>query len=100
MRLEAVQHDEGKVWDEDVTGWQAKGGDGEGEGEVDLVDKGIEEEAGERGSEVEMPGGGAPAGGLAGQNVVAECGELGPEREAEPEVGVQRDSDGKTDQKA
>lgn len=59
-----------------------------------MVDEGVEKEAGKGGGEVEVPGLGAPVGGLLVDDVVEEAGEFGPERPFLPEEAVDGDCEG------
>lgn len=58
-----------------------------------MPDEGVEEEAGEGGSEVEMKRLDAPVGGLGVDDVVDEASEFGPEVGLLPEEGVDGDGE-------
>lgn len=98
--LEAEDCEEEEIREEDVEGLTAEDGDAEGEGEADLVEEGVEEEAGEGGGEVEVPGGGAPVGGLLVDDVEDEAGQFGPEGPSLPEEAVDWDCEGESDERA
>ena len=73
MRLEAVNHDEKYVWEENVESLTAEDGYAESVWKTNLVDERVEKEAWEGRREVEMPWRGAPIGRLLFDNVVNEA---------------------------
>lgn len=60
MRLQAVQSDEGDVWDQDTGGRTAKGGVCEAKRDAQDRDERVEQETRESGSKVKVPSRGAP----------------------------------------
>lgn len=100
VRLQAVGGDEGEVGEQEVCGRGAEDGVCEGEGDVEGVGDRVEEEPGEGGGEVEVPGGGTPVCGPGLQDVVFKSGELGPERGLLPEKGVDGDREAQAEDEA
>ena len=100
MWLEAVDGQKEDVREEDVESLTAQDGNAESKGQTDLIDEWVEQEAWEGRGEVEMPRRSAPVGRLLFDNVVDEAGQLGPEGPALPEVAVDRDCEGETNERA
>ncbi len=86
MRLETIESNEGEVRQENIADLGTEVRYGNGKGEADLVDEGVEKKPGKRGGEVKVRRRGAPVRGMASKYVVTKGGEFGPEREAEPEI--------------
>lgn len=82
MGLKTVQGHEGKIWDQYVKNLGPASREGDAEGETDLVDKGVEKEAGEGRGQVKIWRRSAPIRRLAGKDVVAEGGEFRPQGES------------------
>lgn len=100
MGLGAVDGEEEQGRNESVGCEAAGGGLIESEGDAHDVGERVEEETRNGVGEVEVPGVGAPGGGLTGDDVEFEGCEFRPEGELLPEEGVHEDGGGEADKQA